>query len=75
MGAGRYKSAGNIAPALKAGKVPARNLLVAEATFNFSWCGVGMPPQGYVTVTFFTEYQGADALFSAANTEHFFARR
>ena len=31
MEAGRCKSAGNIAPAPKAGKVLARNLLVAEA--------------------------------------------
>ena len=75
MEAGRCKSAGNIAPAPKAGKVLARNLLVAEATFNFLWYGVVMPPWGYVTVPFFTKYQRVGARFSTAITEHFFARR
>ena len=75
METGRYKSAPNIAPAPETGKVLARNLLVAEVTFDFLSYGVMMPPRGYVTMPFFTKYQGADALFSAVNTEHFSARR
>ena len=57
------------------GKALARNLLVAEVTFDFLRYGVMMPPWGYVTIPFFAKYQGADVLFSAVNTEHFFAKR